>query len=66
MIMKFAFLLGLEGISCTQMEMGGVIEWTRSCWKGYVFSPDPVTCIGAFISVDDNGFIQIIETGSLE
>ncbi|CAH1453195.1 unnamed protein product [Lactuca virosa] len=27
---------------------------------------DPVTCIGAFISVDDNGFIQIIETGSLE
>lgn len=27
---------------------------------------DPVTFIGAFISVDDNGFIHIIETGSLE
>lgn len=38
MIMKFSsWDWKMEVISCTQM--GGVIEWTRSCWKGYVFSP---------------------------
>lgn len=55
----------MEGISCTQM--GGVLEWTRYCWKGSVFSPrGRPSYLYWGLSVDDNGFIQIIETGSLE